>query len=103
MWFKSNSRLARQATLQFEDNISKTSLIKDDYDQSTLGPAPEEKLALGAALRRYPRITLYSALLTTTILLWGYDSSIVGGVSSMPEFQYVLPSCHSTMCSNLLP
>lgn len=89
VWPQSSKKIARQATLQLDDNISNVSLIKDESNLSSLGPPPEAKLGLRAALRRYPRITLYSALLTSTILLWGYDGSVVGGVSSMPEFQKV--------------
>lgn len=97
MWPKSN-KIARQATVQLEEQISNTSLLKEESDTSSLGgPSPEAKLGLWQALGRFPRITLYSLMLTSTIILWGYDTSVVGGVSSMPEFQYGILSC---ICSH---
>ncbi|KAK3705979.1 hypothetical protein LTR37_012973 [Vermiconidia calcicola] len=48
-----------------------------------------EKLSLLQALKRWPRITMYSISLSLNILLWGYDSAIVGNVSSMPVFMRV--------------
>lgn len=99
MWPKSSKKLARQATLQLEENISKASLIQEQSEKPSLGPAPDAKLGLWAALRRYPKIALYSSMLTSTILLWGYDSSVVGGVSSMPEFQCdILARCVYASC-----
>ena len=48
-----------------------------------------ESLSLLQAVRKWPRITIYSVCLCMNILLWGYDGAILGGVASMPAYQYV--------------
>lgn len=46
-----------------------------------------ESLSLFQAVKRWPRITIYSVCIALNILLWGYDTAIVGNVASMPVFQ----------------
>lgn len=47
-------------------------------------------MPLGKALRKYPKVAMYSLFVTLAILLWGYDLVIVGTVSSIPAFQQVV-------------
>lgn len=66
-----------------------------EYEPSTKEVSitqPEPELSLWAAIRRFPKIVLWSLALMSTIILWGYDFALVGSVSSMPVFQYVLTS-----------
>jgi hypothetical protein len=55
------------------------------YESQALDPA-EAKMTLVQAIRRWPRVFLYSLGLTTAIILWGFDFVIVGSVASMPAF-----------------
>lgn len=48
---------------------------------------PEKKLNLFRAIRKWPKVALWSMALTSTILLWGYDHALISSVSGMPEFQ----------------
>ena len=50
---------------------------------------PEERLSFHAAVKKWPRLSLYCLGLTTTIILVGYDGALVGSVAGMPEFKYV--------------
>lgn len=45
-------------------------------------------LSLWQSVRKWPKIVGYSLGLTSAILLWGFDTSIVGNVSAVPSFQY---------------
>jgi hypothetical protein len=42
---------------------------------------------LWKSIRKWPRVLGYSFGLTSGILLYGFDTSIVGNVSAIPEFQ----------------
>jgi hypothetical protein len=59
---------------------------QDSYSADT---ANQECLTLWQAIKKWPRITWHSLALGLNLLLWGYDTGLVGNVSSMPEFQYV--------------
>lgn len=50
----------------------------------------EERMGLWSAVRRWPKVALWSLALSSTILLGGFDSVLVSNVASMPVFQYVL-------------
>jgi hypothetical protein len=57
-------------------------------DDITYEAQNHESLSLWQAIRKWPRITLYCLALSMNLLVWGYDTGLVGSVSSMPEFQY---------------
>ena len=59
--------------------------MKQEY--SNINAEEEEKLTLRQAIRKWPRITWWSLALAINVLVWGYDTGLVGSVSSMPEFQ----------------
>lgn len=42
---------------------------------------------LWKSIRKWPRVLAYSLGMTSAILLYGFDTSIVGNVSAIPEFQ----------------
>jgi MFS family permease len=48
-----------------------------------------EHLTVIQAFRRWPRASLISLALALNILLWGYDTGIVGGMSSLVEYRKV--------------
>ncbi|KAK1815523.1 hypothetical protein LTR12_010074 [Friedmanniomyces endolithicus] len=72
-----------------------------------------EKLTLWQAVRRWPRAVGISLCMSLNILLWGYDTAIVGNVASMPVFQevfgvqygdrYIIPSLWLSLWSVGLP
>ncbi|KAK0825064.1 hypothetical protein LTR73_007351 [Friedmanniomyces endolithicus] len=72
-----------------------------------------EKLTLWQAVRRWPRAVGMSLCVSLNILLWGYDTAIVGNVASMPVFQqvfgvqygdrYIIPSLWLSLWSVGLP
>lgn len=49
----------------------------------------EENIDLFRAIRKWPKVALWSIALSSTILLGGFDSVLVSNVASMPVFQYV--------------
>lgn len=53
-------------------------------------PMDYEQLTLFQALRKWRRISWIAMAVAMNILLWGFDSGIVGNLSSMPTFQYAL-------------
>lgn len=62
-------RLSRQSTHQ--SNIAGT----------------DDETSLWKSVRKWPRVLGYSLGLTSAILLYGFDTSIVGNVSAIPAFQ----------------
>ncbi|KAK5171482.1 uncharacterized protein LTR77_004627 [Saxophila tyrrhenica] len=46
-----------------------------------------ESLTVLQAFRRWPRISIYSFCLALNILLWGFDTGIVGGMTSLSAFR----------------
>ncbi|KAF2267781.1 MFS general substrate transporter [Lojkania enalia] len=49
-------------------------------------PDPHE-LPLRKAIRQYSKVMGYLFSMTTAVLLWGYDSVIVGSITAIPAFQ----------------
>lgn len=47
----------------------------------------ESRMTTWQLFRKWPRLTLWSLGLAITIVLYGYDTVIVGNITSMPEFQ----------------
>ena len=45
------------------------------------------KTTLWQLFRKWPRLSLWAVGLAITIILYGYDTVIVGNITSMPEFQ----------------
>lgn len=61
---------------------------KDTAPSTTDSIAPgESKITLWQLFRKWPRLTLWALGLAITIILYGYDTVIVGNITSMPEFQ----------------
>src|SRR5688572_4874424 len=55
---------------------------------STGQPQPDHhEMPLRKAIRQYSKIVGFLFSMTTSILLWGYDSVIVGSVTAIPAFQ----------------
>lgn len=50
-----------------------------------------DKVTLWQSFKAYPKVVGCCVGVTAAILLYGYDLSIVGTVSAMPQFQYVRP------------
>lgn len=79
------NRLSRSSTTEMENltlgNVESLTSSKPDSI-----PEPEDSLTLWAAVRRWPKVVGYCLALTTTIILWGYDFSLVGAVGGMPVF-----------------
>ena len=48
-------------------------------------------LTLKESLKRWRRIVWYSLAMAMPILMYGFDTVIVGTVMAMPSFQYVIP------------
>ena len=52
--------------------------------------ASDEDRTLGQNIKKYRKVVYITLALTSAILLYGYDNVVVGTVSGMPRFQYVL-------------
>jgi len=57
--------------------------------QPTVIPMDYEKLSLVQAVKKWKRVSWITLAVAMNILLWGFDTGIVGNLSSMPAFQYV--------------
>lgn len=55
--------------------------------QVAVTPTDYESLTLGQALKKWRRISWIAMAIAMNILLWGFDSGIVGNLSSMAAFQ----------------
>ena len=71
---------SEQLEAQYEDDASL-------LEKADPVPETEPKMTLWQALRKWPRISWYSLVLTSTIVLWGFDNVLVSSVSAMPVFQ----------------
>lgn len=72
-----------ESTKEHDQPPSMTKSISTD-------PTPgegEPKITLWRLFRKWPRLSLWAVGLAITILLYGYDTVIVGNITSMPEFQ----------------
>lgn len=56
-----------------------------------------EHLSLLQAVRRWPRVTIGSVCVCLNILLWGYDTGIVGGMASLEAYRFVKSCLHDTL------
>jgi hypothetical protein len=70
-----------KTTQEFVEDVSRT---------STNIPAHATHIPLWQLLKRWPKVVMYCLALSSAILLYGYDLLIVGTVSAMPAFQYVI-------------
>lgn len=60
--------------------------------------APEEpQQTLWQAIREHKKLVLYIISLMGGVILYGYDAVVVGTVSSLLAFQYVLPTLAPTL------
>lgn len=59
-------------------------------------PTSNDKLSLWQATKQNAKIVGYCLSLSNVILLYGYDLVIVGTVSALPQFQYVLSSSQTS-------
>lgn len=50
----------------------------------------DEQRTLWQNVKKYRKVTYVTLGLTSAILLYGYDNVVVGTISAMPDFQYVL-------------
>jgi hypothetical protein len=48
-----------------------------------------EHLSLLQAVKKWPRVTLISIAMTLNVLLWGFDTGIVGGMTSLVAYRSV--------------
>lgn len=55
--------------------------------QVKVTPMDYEKLSLFQALKKWKKISWIAGAIAMNILLWGFDTGIVGNLSSMPAFQ----------------
>lgn len=74
---------AHHASVEYEPST------KDETSSFKSTDPAHEKLSLWAAIRKWPKLALWSFALSSTILLYGFDSVLVSSVSSMPVFQEV--------------
>ena len=55
--------------------------------QTTRQSSVDDEPNLWKSIRKWPKVLGYSLAMTSAILLYGFDTSIVGNVSAIPEFQ----------------
>jgi len=74
------------------DSVEKTTqeFIEDVSRSSTNILAHAIHTPLWQLLKQWPKVVMYCLTLSSAILLYGYDLVIVGTVSAMPAFQYVV-------------
>ncbi|KAF2107392.1 general substrate transporter [Lophiotrema nucula] len=54
---------------------------------SVVACSNEDEMSLRKAVRQYSKFVGYAFAITTVVLLWGYDSVIVGSITAIPAFQ----------------
>lgn len=59
----------------------------ESNDKPNTEDSSTHNLPLREGFRQYPKITYWVLGLSTVIILWGYDGSVVGAVSSLEPFQ----------------
>jgi hypothetical protein len=69
-----------KGTQEFVEDVSRTDTVNDPQAQH---------VPLWQSMKKWPRVVAYCLILSSAILLYGYDLVIVGSVSAMPSFQYV--------------
>lgn len=74
------------------DSVEKTTQesVEDVSQSSTNILAHATHIPLWQLLKQWPKVVMYCFALSSAILLYGYDLVIVGTVSAMPAFQYVV-------------
>lgn len=60
--------------------------ISEDSQPEVVRP-DEKPLKLWQAARQYPKTLGYCVLLTSAVLLWGYDVAMTGNLNSVDAFQ----------------
>lgn len=70
-----------------EEDIRTVEYEPSTKDERSYVTEPEKRLNLFAAVRKWPKVSLWCMALTSTILLWGYDHALISSVSGMPVFQ----------------
>jgi SP family general alpha glucoside:H+ symporter-like MFS transporter len=82
---------SRRGTLHTSDGLqsSDDSLprLHDLVTESKAAVDAERKLTLWSALKLYPKAIAWSALLSLTLVMEGYDLSIINGFFALPQFQ----------------
>ena len=99
------------------DSITSTLEYVDTHDSqapivATRTGIPQE-MRLKQAVRLYPKITRYTFLLMSAVILYGYDLVIVGTITAVPGFQkdfgvlhsgkYIIPALWLSLWSALGP
>lgn len=71
------------------DEVKKTEVLELETStpQVSRESPREPALTLWQAARKWPKVLGYTLGLTSAILLYGFDTSIVGNVSAIPVFQ----------------
>lgn len=73
-----------------KENGRASSTTKRISNRDLTAPMPgqgESQMTPWQLFRKWPRLSLWSLGLAITIILYGYDTVIVGNITSMPEFQ----------------
>lgn len=61
--------------------------VQDVFRPDTDNNPREGHIPLWQSMKKWPRVIAYNVVLSSAILLHGYDLVIVGTVSAMPAFQ----------------
>lgn len=70
-----------------DEKKNSVELVEDATSSADSPRLPSHNVSLWQSVKTYPKIVACCVGLTAAILLYGYDLSIVGTVSAMPEFQ----------------
>ncbi len=77
-------RLDDGVMAQMAQNIDNFATITQDAHQAT---EFERSMTIRQAIRMYPKATAFSLILSLTLVMEGYDTSLLGGFFGYPSFQ----------------
>ncbi|KAK7212799.1 hypothetical protein V2G26_019977 [Clonostachys chloroleuca] len=75
------------ATLGELEHVDTTEQVLNDHSMARQGAEGEHKLGFWAAMRLYPKAAMWSILLSTAIIMEGYDIVLIQSFFAQPSFK----------------
>ena len=77
-------RLNDDVMAKMAEGIDNFEAITSDAKQAT---EFERRMTIRQAIRMYPKATIFSVILSMSLVMEGYDTSLLGGFFGYPSFQ----------------
>ncbi|QHS73585.1 alpha-glucoside permease [Saccharomyces paradoxus] len=70
-----------------DDNDNAIKVVNAATDEANEANSEEKSMTLRQALRKYPKAALWSILVSTTLVMEGYDTALLSALYALPVFQ----------------